>query len=46
MSDFSNFIFNLQVDVKPSNNNNVYFKNHEDDFDEKYYLSNRFIVFI
>jgi hypothetical protein len=42
---FSNFIFNIQVDVKIINqNDNFYLKNYEDNFDERHRLNNRFKV--
>jgi hypothetical protein len=45
MFDFSNFIFNIQVDVGITNqNDNFYLKNHEDNFDEINHLNDRFRV--
>jgi hypothetical protein len=43
--DFSNFIVNLQVDVRIMNqNDNFYLKDHEDNFEERHHLKDRFKV--
>jgi hypothetical protein len=45
MFDFFNFIFNLKVNARIRHQKcNFYLKNNEDNFDEKYYLSDRFRI--
>jgi hypothetical protein len=45
MFNFSNFILNLQVDFRIRHQNiNFYLKNHEDKFDERHHLYDRFRV--
>jgi hypothetical protein len=45
MFDFSNFILNLQINVRIIHqNDNFYLKDHENNFEERYHLNDRFIV--
>jgi hypothetical protein len=40
--NFSNFVLNLQVNVRVMNqNDNFYLKDHEDNFEGKYHLKDR-----
>jgi hypothetical protein len=45
MLDFSNFILNLQVNVLIMHqNDNFYLKDHEDNFEQRHHLKDRFRV--
>jgi hypothetical protein len=45
MFDFSNFILNLQVNVRIMNqNDNFYLKDRKDSFEQKHHMKDRFIV--
>jgi hypothetical protein len=45
MFNFSNFVLNLQVNVRIIHqNDNFYFKDHEDNFEERYRLKDIFRV--
>jgi hypothetical protein len=42
---FSNFILNLKVNVRIMHqNDNFYIKNHEDNFEERHHMKDRFKV--
>jgi hypothetical protein len=46
ISNFSNFILNIQVNIWIKHQSeDFYLKNHEDNFDERYHLNDKFIIF-